>query len=106
MTSANVPEDILEAVQLIREAATRTYLTRTDKENLNRAKLRVAFWACRAEGIMASRENLSYVLGADATEIMNNYDKYLERTEEKEKEKAEKDKRGAKKGSSGFWENA
>lgn len=106
MTSSDLPEDVLEAVQLIREAATRTYLTRTDKENLNRAKLRVAFWACRTEGIMASRENLSYVLGADAAEIMNNYDKYLERADEKDKEKAEKDKRGTRKGSSGFWENA
>lgn len=106
MTSSNLPEDVLAAVQLIREAATRTYLTRTDKENLNKAKLRVAFWACRSEGIMASRENLSYILGADAAEIMNNYDKYLERADEKDKEKTDKDKRGAKKGNAGFWENA
>jgi hypothetical protein len=104
MTSSNVPEDVLEAVQLIRDAGTRTYLTRADKENVNRAKLRVAFWACRTEGIMASRENLTYVLGADAAEIMNNYDKYLERSEEGGEEGD--GKRTTKKGGAGFWENA
>ncbi len=106
MTSTDIPEDILEAVKLIKEAGTRTYLTRTDRENLNRAKLRVAFWACRMEGIMASRENLTYVLGADAAEIMGNYDKYLEREGEKSKTgKPGEDNKG-RKGASGFWENA
>lgn len=105
MTSTNLPEDILEAVRFIREASTRTYLTRTDKENLNRAKLRVAFWACRTEGIMASRENLTYVLGQDAAEIMGNYDKYLERVDEQGAARQKTDKRGNKR-SGGFWENA
>ena len=78
MSSTNPPDDVMDAVRYIRDMREKTYLSREEKENLHRAKLRIAYWACRAEGIIASRENLTYVLGADAGEIMKAYDKYLD----------------------------
>ncbi len=80
------------------------YLTQTEKVELNKAKLHVAYWACRSENIIASRENLAYVLGADAADIMNSYDKYLAGMEEKEQRNRERKK--DRKGNSGFWEGA
>lgn len=73
-----LPNDILDAVKYLRELEGKTFLTRLERENLNRAKLRIAFWACRTENVVASRENLSYILGGDAAGIMSAYDKYLE----------------------------
>ncbi len=111
-SDTSVPDDILDAVRFIKEAEDQTLLTRTDKDNLNRAKLRIAFWACRSESVVPTRDNLVYVLGSDAPEIMGNYDRYLERESDRQKaedkairERAEKRKK-AKKGDSGFWENA
>lgn len=108
MTASDLPEDILQAVGIIQELESKTYRSRADSDNLNRAKLRVAFWACRQENIVATRENLAYVLGSDAKEIMAAYDRYLEREEEG---KAESEKnRGrpgtSRKGSTNFWDNA
>lgn len=74
-----LPNDILEAVRVLRELKDKPYMSRLDRENLNRAKLRIAFWACRTENIVASRENISYIIGPDAPAIMGAYDKYLER---------------------------
>ena len=95
----------MEAVKLIRDLRDKTYLTRDDRENLNRAKLRVAYWACRSESIVASRENLAYVLGSDAADIMNAYDKYLERDAERRKNAPGKKKPGGT-GGTKFWEDA
>ncbi|MCC8165469.1 MAG: hypothetical protein LIQ31_04825 [Planctomycetes bacterium] len=78
MSSSNPPDDVVDAVKYIQNMRAKTYLSRDERENLNRAKLRVAYWACRSEGIIASRENLAYVLGSDAADIMKAYDKYLE----------------------------
>ncbi len=97
-----IPEDILEAVRLIKQLQAKTVVTRQDHELINQAKLKVAYWTCRTENIPASRENLTYVLGSDAQEIMENYDKSLEREGKKDK-KDTKERR--KSDSSGFWEN-
>ena len=78
MSAQEPPDDVLNAVKLIRKLRDKPYPTREDKIDLNRAKLRVAYWACRSESIVASRENLSYVLGEDAADIMGAYDRYLE----------------------------
>lgn len=78
-SNPDLPDDVYEAVQVIRELRTKPYLSRADRETINRAKLRVAFWACRTESIPATRDNLTYVLGPDAADIMNAYDKYLQR---------------------------
>lgn len=104
MTASNLPQDIFEAAKVIQELQGKTYKSRMDIDNLNRAKLRIAFWACRSENIVASRENLAYVLGSDAKDIMGAYDRYLEKDEETKKREG-KDK-GGKKGSTNFWENA
>lgn len=90
---SNIPEDIMDAVKLIRELRDKRYPTRDDRENLNRAKLRIAYWACRSESIVASRENLSYVLGSDALDIMKAYDKYLESDADRKKAAAERRKK-------------
>ncbi len=109
-SGAELPSEILDAVTIIRELGRKTYLSKPEREDLNRAKLRIAFWACRTENIVASRENLAYVLGIDAPEIMGAYDQYLERSDEREareeaasREAAEK--RRHKEGGP-FWKNA
>lgn len=100
--SSDLPDDIVDALKFLQNMRSKTYLSREEKENLNRAKLRIAYWACRSENIIASRENLSYVLGADAHDIMKAYDKYLE-TPDKDKKK--KSKRSSKDGGK-FWGGA
>lgn len=107
-SSSGVPEDLLDAVKFIQDCKTKKYLSREQKIDLNRAKLRVAYWVCRTENIVASRENLAYVLGPeDAAEIMGSYDKYL-LSEEETKKKQEQQQQQAKKKKSkgGFWEGA
>ncbi|MDR0362594.1 MAG: hypothetical protein LBJ46_07950 [Planctomycetota bacterium] len=72
-----VPETISAASVLIKALENKTVVTRADREAINKAKLRIAFWACSVEKLPASRENLTYVLGPDAKEIMDSYDRYL-----------------------------
>ncbi len=96
------PDDVLEAVKYIRRLREKTYLSREEKIDLNRAKLRVAYWACRSESIVATRETLGYILGGDAAEIMGHFDRYLER--EKEEGKDEGKRQGG--GGAGFWDGA
>lgn len=109
MTASDLPEDILEAVSVIQELGNKTYRSRAESDNLNRAKLRVAFWACRSENVVASRENLAYILGADAREIIGAYDRYLERDEEnkarEEREAVKGRPAGPKKDVGKFWNN-
>jgi hypothetical protein len=100
--SANddLPDDILEAVRYIRELRGKEFLSRDDRENLNRAKLRIAYWACRSESVAATRENLTYILGNDAAAIMSAYDKYLERDRDDEQSSSSRPRR---KGTGEFW---
>ena len=100
-----LPNDIMDAAQFIRKMRTKSYLSRQEKENLNRAKLKVAFWACRQENIVPSRDNLSYILGEDSRDIMTAFDKYLERGDEAAAREREKRKGGAK-GGTQFWGGA
>lgn len=99
MSANDLPSDIHEAVKVIRTLQEKPYLSRLEKENLNRAKLRIAFWACRNENIVANRENLSYILGPDAANIMSAYDKYLQREDEKPADST----RPRRDGGSEFW---
>lgn len=99
-----IPEDVMEAARLIKALQDKTLLTRADKDRINQAKLKVAYWACGSESIPSSRENLSFVLGKDAQEIMTNYDKALAQ-EQGGKPESEKDRKD-KKEKPGFWQNA
>ena len=95
----DIPEDIQNAGLLVKKLSNKPVLTRIEKENLQQAKLKVAFWACSIENIAPSRENLTYVLGADSKEIMEAFDKAMkERSGRSEKynEKTNKD----------FWDGA
>ncbi len=106
-SSSAPPEDVMDSVRLIQNLKGKTYLSREEKVELNRAKLHVAYWACRSENIVASRDNLAYVLGPDATEIMNSFDKYLISEKDKEeREREERKKRKAKKDGTQFWGDA
>lgn len=100
-----IPDDVIAAGQLIRSLLEKPVLTRSDRDRINMAKLKIAYWACGNENLPASRENLTYVLGPDAKEIMDNYDKALER-EKEEREAIPEKKTEVKKRGSGFWENA
>lgn len=105
--SENLPQDIHDAIKVIRDLRRKAVQSKAEKDNLNRAKLRIAFWACRQENIPSTRENLSYVLGADATEIMGAYDRYLEREDDKSsaaKHMSDKDREA--KDNDAFWKNA
>lgn len=108
MTSnSDVPDDLMEAVKFIQSCKKKSYLTHEEKIDLNRAKLRIAYWACRSENIIASRENLSYVLGpVDAAEIMGAYERYLVTEEEAAKQKRRSGRKGGKDPHGGFWEGA
>ena len=103
--TGGVPQDILDAVHIIRELKDKASISRQEKELLNRARLKVAFWACRSENVVASRENLTYVLGNDAAEIMNAYDKYLDKADNA-KEDRDAGKPNRPSGGTQFWENA
>ncbi|MCL2000609.1 MAG: hypothetical protein FWG74_04170 [Planctomycetes bacterium] len=104
-STAQYPSDILDAITLIRQMSKKAYLSRSEREEINRAKLRIAFWSCRKENIAPSRENLSYILGPDAPEIMDSYDKYLE----KDKQTVAKGKTITRRKASGedkaFWDD-
>ena len=100
---SNLPDDIMDAVKTIQEARGKTYLSRPERENLNRARLRIAYWACRNENIIASRENLAYILGADAPDIMRAYEKYLEKDKEGKKGGSKPSRKGD---NTKFWGNA
>ena len=100
---SDLPDSIMDAVRVIRDLHAKPSLLRTEQENLNRAKLRVAFWACRTENIIASRENLTYVLGPDARDIMGAYDKYLQREDEKP---ADSGRPAARRDGGRFWDGA
>jgi hypothetical protein len=107
MTSGQTPpEDIMDSVRLIQRLRSKAYLSSEEKVELNRAKLHVAYWACRSENIIASRDNLAYVLGSDAADIMGSYDKYLISVEEQQRLEQERRQKKAKKGDSEFWEGA
>ncbi len=107
---AELPDEVLDAVTLLRELGRKTYLSKPEREEINRAKLRIAFWACRSENVVASRENLTYVLGPDAPEIMGAYDQYLEREEDREAREEAASREAAakrkKKADGPFWKNA
>ncbi len=100
--AAHPPDDVMEAVKFIRRLREKPYLSREEKIDLNRAKLRVAYWACRSEHIVATRETLGYILGGDSAEIMGHFDRYLEREKDQEKD-GEKKKR---EGGTSFWDGA
>lgn len=105
--SSTPPPDVMDSVKLIQRLRTKTYLSREEREDLNRAKLHVAYWACRSENIVATRDNLAYVLGPDAADIMNAYDKYLVSSAEKERQEKEQAKRKKRRGdNTEFWGGA
>lgn len=106
-SGSELPDEIYQAAEVIRELRDKDNPTRAEREILNRAKLRVAFWACRSESIVASRENLTYILGPDASAIMGAYDKYLEREDVREAEqRAEEARRRRRRGDkTQFWES-
>ncbi len=99
-------EDIMEAVRYIHQMRGKKYMTREEKEMLNRAKLRIAYWACRSEGIVASRDNLEYVMGADAFDIIKAYDKYLITEEERAQREKLARRKKQRKDSGKFWGGA
>lgn len=102
---SGIPDELLESVKFIQECKGKKYLSREQKVDLNRAKLRIAYWVCRSENIIASRENLAYILGPeDGAEIMGAYDKYLVSEEEAERQRRAAGKR--KKSTGTFWEGA
>ena len=104
---SGMPTEIIEAGELIRNLMEKPLLTRAEKDLINAAKLKIAYWACSVEKLPASRENLIHVLGPDAKDIMNRYDANLEHAKEERRKSQIRRTSARRKGdSSGFWENA
>lgn len=101
MAAQEPPDDVMEAVRVLRKLRDKQYPSREDLIDMNRAKLRIAYWACRSENVIASRENLAYVLGGDADDIMGAYDRYLESAKNKPDEK--RDGKYPRKIDTRFW---
>ena len=72
--SPDVPESIQNAALLIRHLRTKSVLTQQDREAIRKARLKVAFWACVAEKISPSHDNLVYILGSTANEVIDVHD--------------------------------
>ncbi len=107
MSANHPPDDVKDAVRIIRRLREKKYLSREEKTEMNRAKLRVAYWACRSEGVIASRESLTYILGADGREIMNHYERYLEREKDQKKKSGEPGRPPRRSGGgTSFWDGA
>ena len=75
--SPDAPESIQQATLLVRRLLAKPVLTRQDKETLHNTRLQIVFWACRAENILPTRDNLAYILGPDAAEVMAVYDRKI-----------------------------
>jgi len=93
----DVPESIQNAAILVRHLLAKPLLTRQDRETLHNARLRIVFWACAAENVSPTRDNLAYILGPDATEVMAAYDKKL-------KDQKALDAGAASDSASAFWD--
>ena len=72
-----VPDDVKDAALVARTLEAKARRTREEEEAMNRARLKVAFWACRREGVYASWENLCHVLGPHADAIRPAYEQLL-----------------------------
>ncbi|MDR3210631.1 MAG: hypothetical protein LBU79_01795 [Planctomycetota bacterium] len=77
--TGDTPESVRNAGHLIKTLEKKPGLTTAERDLMKQAKLRVAFWSCQKEHIPPTRENLGYVLGNDATEIMDAYDNFINR---------------------------
>ena len=73
----DVPETIQNAVLHIRRLLAKPVPTRMDMETIHNLRLKIVFWACAAENVAPTRDNLAYVLGPDAREVMAAYDRKL-----------------------------
>jgi len=67
----DVPETIQSAALLILHLCTKPVLTQQDREAIRKARLKVAFWACVAEKIIPTHDNLVYILGSTAHEVID-----------------------------------
>lgn len=99
-----IPDDVAEAAAFVKKMKEKQIQTRAEKELLNQAKLKIAYWALGTESVPASRENLTYVLGGDAKEIMENYDKALAKEQEENPKRSKTSK--TTKRDKDFWDNA
>jgi len=70
----DVPENIQNAALLIRRTLAKPILTRLDRETIHNARLKIVFWACAAENVAPTRDNLAYILGPDAQDVLAAYD--------------------------------
>jgi len=75
---ADMPPDIADAAFVIRELEAKPVRTASEEGNLNKARLRVAYWACRRAGVVPSRESLAFIMGPSAGSLLDRYDKELE----------------------------
>jgi len=66
----DVPETIQNATLLIRQILAKSVLTQQDREAIRKARLKVAFWACVTEKITPTHDNLVYILGSTAHEVI------------------------------------
>ena len=95
----DVPENIQNAALLVRRLLAKPLLTRQDRETVHNARLKIVFWACAAENVTPTRDNLAYILGPDAAEVMAAYDQKI-----KEQKPVRRDSRPISDDGTAFWD--
>jgi len=67
--------DIHDVIAAMRALEKRTWLTHTEKEALNQARLKVAFWVCRQKGVFTSWNRLCRAMGIRPDAIRPTYER-------------------------------
>ena len=68
----NLPPNIENYSKIVSELQGRDRLTGEQKKKLAMCKLKIALWACKAEGMPITRYSLSEVLGPDTSFVFTN----------------------------------
>lgn len=68
----NLPPNIENYAKIVSDLQGRERLTGEQKKKLAMCKLKIALWACKAEGMPITRYSLSEVLGPDTSFVFTN----------------------------------
>lgn len=68
----NLPPNIENYAKIVSDLQRKDRLTGEQKKKLAMCKLKIALWACKAEGMPITRYSISEVLGPDTFFVFNN----------------------------------
>ena len=88
----NLPQEIREAAKTVKRLSRLPDRNKAQESELGQARLKIAYFACRHEGVVTSWENLAYILGDGADSIREAYEQM--RADNRAKERAAEARRG------------